>query len=62
MKRRAKEMTTPDQQPTLDECRAAGTHMIRCTADGSCKVCFEEGAPDPVLWRQAMDRIGSEPK
>jgi hypothetical protein len=26
--------------PSIDECVAAGTHMVRCTADGACKVCF----------------------
>jgi hypothetical protein len=28
--------------PTIDECVAAGTHMVRCTADGACKVCFSD--------------------
>ena len=28
--------------PSLDECVAAGTHMVRCTADGACKVCFSD--------------------
>jgi hypothetical protein len=27
--------------PTIDECVRARTHMIRCTADGACKVCFD---------------------
>jgi len=26
--------------PSERSCRAAGTHMIRCTGDGHCKVCF----------------------
>ena len=61
-KRRAKELTSPDtvsdeKLRTLDECRAAGTHMIRCTGDGACKVCFETDPPDPLQWRRAMDAL-----
>lgn len=32
--------------PSITECIAAGTHMIRCTADGACKVCFDRSDSD----------------
>jgi hypothetical protein len=44
---------TPDapkpKLPSLAECRAAGTHMVRCTADGFCKVCFQRDADDVLF-------------
>jgi hypothetical protein len=32
--------------PTIKECKRAGTHMLRCTGDGYCKVCFDREAAD----------------
>jgi hypothetical protein len=32
--------------PTLKACKEAGTHMLRCTGDGYCKVCFDREPAD----------------
>jgi hypothetical protein len=32
--------------PSMSDCIAAGTHMLRCTADGYCKVCFQRNDAD----------------
>ncbi len=34
--------------PSLAACEAAGTHMLRCTGDGYCKVCFKAHDIEPV--------------
>ncbi len=39
-------MSRATDLPTIETCVAAGTHMIRCTADGDCKVCFQRGDTD----------------
>lgn len=45
-------------KPTpIDECKRAGTHMIRCTADGYCKVCFDDDGTVP-LYDAAVPQSG----
>lgn len=38
--------TGPRRLPTLAECIATGTHMLKCTADGFCKSCFDRSETD----------------
>lgn len=35
--------------PTIAECVAARTHMLRCTANGFCKVCFDRHDLDEAV-------------
>lgn len=38
-----------DKLPTMNACIKAGTHMLRCTGDGYCKVCFDRRDYEPDL-------------
>ena len=44
--------------PTLAECVADGTHMVRCTADGYCKACFDAGAEAIVARPRPFNLFG----
>ena len=38
-----------DKLPTIKQCMKAGTHMLRCTGDGYCKVCYDRNDYEPDL-------------
>ena len=48
--RRVEEMRRARDEPlpTLEQCIEAGTHMIGCTGDGYCKVCFDRDGTEQL--------------
>lgn len=47
--------------PSIDACKQAGTHMVRCTADGACKVCFDNDGSVPLYVAEYPDTASGIP-